>query len=339
MELNHAEEVDYSIIICTYNPDREVFRRCLRAVAGLDRTGLSTETIVVDNNSSPALDEGGLHTAAGVGIPGLRLLREPQPGVVRARITAIRASRGKTIIYIDDDNEPESDYLQALRALEPQFPQVGAWGPGHVTVEYTDGIDPTLESMATQFFQERHETTTRFDNKLEWQDCYPFGTGMCIRREILLRYLEMADAGSVTMEGRTARKLTSGEDTQMVLVGLRDGHAAGVSPVLRLRHLIPARKAQTAYLKRLVYGTSICYETCLLQVFPEREAGLGARIMPPAKFNRKAFKKWVRAGFGLHRRKTFELGSYIGLQEGIYIAAGRPVPVFVNWITRWLQFR
>ncbi len=338
METSKTAQVDYSIVICTYNPEREVFRRCLRAVARLNYEGLTAETIVVDNNSNPALNEAGLRTVA-PGIPGLRLLRETRPGVVQARITAIRASRGRTIVYFDDDNEPESDYLQAHRLLEPQFPQVGAWGPGHVTVEYTDGIDPRLTPFATSAFQERHETATRFDNQLEWQDCYPFGTGMCIQREILLRYLDMADAGSVTLEGRSARKLTSGEDTQMVLVGIRNGYAAGVSPVLRLRHLIPARKANAAYLKRLAYGTSVCYEMCLLQVFPEREAILDSRIMTPAKFNRKSFKRWAAAGFGLHPSKTFELARYIGFHEGIYIAAGRPVPAFVNWVTRLLRFR
>lgn len=331
--------MDYSIVICTYNPDREVFRRCLRAVAALDRTGITSETIVVDNNSQPALEEAALHAAAGAEIPGLRLLRETEPGVVHARITAIRAALGRTIVYIDDDNEPERDYFQAHRALEPRFPQVGAWGPGDVTVEYTDGIDPKLERFATQAFQERHETETRFDNKLEWQACYPFGTGMCIRRDILLRYLEMADAGRVTMEGRTARKLTSGEDTQMVLIGLRDGHAAGVSPSLRLRHLIPARKANAGYLKRLAYGTAVCYESCLLQVFPERGEALPGRLLPPAKFNRKTFKKWVGAGFGLHRRKTFDLAHFIGIREGAYLAAGRPVPGFVSWVARLLRFR
>lgn len=47
--------LDYSIIICTYNPDERLLKRCLSAITQLDISGLRAEVILVDNNSTEPL--------------------------------------------------------------------------------------------------------------------------------------------------------------------------------------------------------------------------------------------------------------------------------------------
>ena len=44
--------IDYSVVICTYNPDEEIFKRCLAAVECLDKTLLKIEILLIDNNST-----------------------------------------------------------------------------------------------------------------------------------------------------------------------------------------------------------------------------------------------------------------------------------------------
>ncbi len=51
-----SEPIDYSIVICVCNPDERLFKRCLDSVARLDISGLTTEVILVDNDSKLPLN-------------------------------------------------------------------------------------------------------------------------------------------------------------------------------------------------------------------------------------------------------------------------------------------
>jgi hypothetical protein len=335
--LVQSEGIDYSLVICAYNPDDGIFKRCLKAVAQLDRTGITTETIIVDNNSRPPLDESALMAEYGNTIPGLRIITEQEQGVQYARIAAIKAARGWRVVYFDYDNEPDPAYLQELKRLNDQYPETGAWGPGDVTVEFTGEVDPVLREYARNAFQERHEHSLQTAAEKEWQSCYPFGTGLCSYRSVLEKYVRLAESGALTLEGRHGKRLSSGEDTQMVLLAIRSGYAAGVAPQLRLRHLVPSARANVPYLKRLAYGTSVCYATCLLQIFPDRKPLLQSRLLTPGRFVRRSLKKWIAAAWGRSVFKTFELAYYIGLNEGVYRALGKETPRPVKWLSNYMK--
>ena len=169
----------------------------------------------------------------------MKIIHVAEPGVKYARMAAIRESRGKYIVYIDTDNEPEPDYLQQLKILNDKYPEVAAWGPGEVTVDFLDGIDKNLESFARPSFQEKHKQELAFDNKPLWQDCYPVGTGLCTFGFVLKEYVREAGLGRFSLPGRKGELLSSGEDTQMILLAISRGFSAGSSPALKLKHLIP----------------------------------------------------------------------------------------------------
>jgi hypothetical protein len=270
-------------------------------------------------------------------IPELRIITEQQQGVQYARMAAIKAARGWRVVYIDYDNEPDPAYLQELKKLNDQYPEVGAWGPGNVTVEFTGEVDPMLKEYARNAFQERHEQRLQTAAEKEWQPCYPFGTGLCSYRSVLEKYVQLAESGALTLAGRHGKRLSSGEDTQMVLLAIRSGYAAGVAPQLRLRHLVPPARANVPYLKRLAYGTSVCYATCLLQVFPDQQPLLESRLLTPGRFVRRSLKKWIAAALGGSVFKTFELAYYIGLNEGVYRALGKEAPRPVKWLSNYMK--
>jgi glycosyltransferase involved in cell wall biosynthesis len=335
--LDQSEGIDYSLVICAYNPDDGIFKRCLKAVGLLDRTGITTETIIVDNNSQPPLNGPALIAEYSSSIPNLRIITEQRQGVQYARIAAIKAARGWRLVYFDYDNEPDPAYLQELKKLNDQHPEIGALGPGDVTVEFTGDVDPMLREYAKSAFQERHEHSLQFATEKEWQPCYPFGTGLCSYRTVLEKYVQLAASGILTLKGRHGKRLSSGEDTQMVLLAIRSGYAAGVAPQLRLRHLVPSARVSVPYLKRLAYGTSVCYATCLLQVFPDRKQLLHDRLLTPGRFVRRSLKKWIVATLSRSAFKTFELAHYIGLNEGVYRALGKEVPRPVKWLGNYMK--
>lgn len=335
MKVNY--EKDYSIVICTYNPEERILSRCLKAVAQLETEYLRTEVILVDNNSKTAVKDLPYVKAHTKDIPFFQVLEVKEQGVKYARMAAIEKAQGKFIVYIDYDNEPAPGYLQELKKLNERFPQVGAWGPGLVTVDFIDGVDKKIENYARTAFQERRDEEVDFSTEREWQPCYPFGTGLCTYAFILKEYIQLAAEGSFTQPGRTGNALSSGEDTQMVLLCIRKGYAAGVSPTLQLQHIIPRSRANRKYLQRLAWGTGVCYEACMLEVFPERKAQLLRRLMSADKFSRQAVKRTINATWHRNPMKKFELVRFLSLNAGIYAALNKPLPATVAGIIKLMN--
>ena len=330
--------VDYSIIICTYNTDERIMKRCLESVAALDREGITTEVILADNNSLTPAESLGFVRQFFSKIPNMKCILVPQQGVKFARMEAIEKSKGKYIVYIDADNEPESDYLQQLKKLNAQFEQVGAWGPGDITVQFIDNVDKSLESYARTAFQERHESSLKTANLLEWQSCYPFGTGLCILSTVLKEYVVLAKQGKFTSVGHKGKVVSGGEDIQMVMLCIKDGYHAGISPALRLNHLISKEKANKEYLKKLAFGTALSFEPALLQVLPERKSILKERSLSSLVFSAKVAKDLATAKIG-NKRKFFEAIQFIGSQAGAYQALGKPLPGFVKKMITSLKLK
>ncbi|RAJ77455.1 glycosyl transferase family 2 [Chitinophaga dinghuensis] len=329
--------MDYSVIICTYNPDVRILQRCLSAITALDTRGLEVEYILVDNNSrTPVVSLLEVQTAIR-DLPRFQVLHVTQQGVKYARIAAIEKSTGNHIVYIDYDNEPATDYLQQLKLLNGAYPQVGAWGPGQVFVDFIDGVKDDIAAYARYMFQERHDSDILFDTSRQWQECYPFGTGLCTNAALLKEYVALATAGHLTLTGRTAEKLTSGEDTQMILHVIRKGFAAGVSPTLQLNHIIPGNRANDHYLRRLTYGTSICYATCLLQVFPEMKQQMLKQLISPGRFIRKTIRQFLSSHWQGSPSKRYQLVQFIGLNSGYYQALNKVIPFPVKHIAKFLQ--
>jgi hypothetical protein len=139
------------------------------------------------------------------------------------------------------------------------------------------------------------------------------------------------------MPERKDKELTSGEDTQLVLLCLSKGYFAGVSPTLQIKHIIPKTRANDKYLQRLAYGTGICYETCLVQVFPKHKNKLKQEIISKSKFSRQTLKKFIEARWSSDPHKIFDLVQFIALNAGVYLALHKPVPALVKRIVKYLK--
>ncbi|HEY0272776.1 MAG TPA: glycosyltransferase [Chitinophaga sp.] len=332
-------DLDFTMIICAYNPEARILQRCLQAVRQLDVRGLTAEVILVDNNSTAPLRTLPYVKAAMEQAPGMQVLLVREQGLSHARIAAIACARGRHIVFFDDDNAPETGYLQGLQALIAAYPEVAAWGPGRVTVDFIDGISPAIMDFARGIFQQRQETEVRFARLPDWQSCYPYGTGLCIRADLLHQYAALAAAGRLTQSGRKGGQLSSGEDLQMVLLCIREGFAAGVAPALRLTHIIPGSRANRRYLERLIYGTYGSYEPSLLQVFPEKRPAVEKQLLPAPVFVRTAIRLWLRAKCSRRPQKTFDLIGYIAREGGRYKAVGKPLLALVRHMAASLQVR
>jgi GT2 family glycosyltransferase len=101
-----------SIVIPSLLERAEGLQACLRSLGELDYPDY--EVIVVDNRPAGA---------APVDLPGVRVVREPRPGISAARNRGLEEARGEVVAFTDDDVEVDSGWLLAIGRRLSEHPE------------------------------------------------------------------------------------------------------------------------------------------------------------------------------------------------------------------------
>lgn len=261
----------FSVIICTFNPDPLIFNRLLTAIDRLQQVYSLCEIIIVDNNSAiPLKDTEATDNFINIG-SNRKVISEPEPGLTNARIAGSKVSVNPWVVFFDDDNEPDENYLSELNILINQYPQVGCWGAGSINVEYIGSVKggKHWSELIRPYFQQRSLNDIYISGNREWSDTSPYGTGLVIRKDLLNEYIKNAQTGVYTLSDRKSGSLSSGGDIQIIFTAIAEGGKIGTSPNLALNHLIKSEKTSLGYLCRLSYGTSSAYLLAYNEVFKD----------------------------------------------------------------------
>lgn len=246
-----------SVILCTYNPRRTYLQRTLDALRSQTLPSGEWEFVLVDNNSQPPLAS----SLQLRGLPSARSIVETEPGFTPALIRGTSEATGDVCVLVHDDNILAPDYLETAQRLACDWPQLGAWG-GQFTAEYEQRPDPHLAPFL-KYLAVSQVKNDRWSNQLYDYDAAPAGAGMCVRSHVLRRWVEQSAGDPRRRElGRRAGGLTSCEDFDIAFTAIDLGLGMGVFQSLNVLHLIPARRVEREYLKRLVEGHA--YSTVLL---------------------------------------------------------------------------
>lgn len=326
--------ISLSVVICTFKPEEQYFRRMLDSLQTLERpVGTNIECVIVDNNSDPPVASRGYVAAFLEASSWVRVVREDRQGLSHARLRGLVETTGKVLVFFDDDNQPDRKYLsQVIHAFE-RYPQVGVWGPGNVEVEFLDAVPRWVDRSCRHMFQERRSEFTEYAClRTPWISSYPAGTGQSVRRDVMERYAARVAEGACTATDRAGNSLASAGDGQIVHTAVLMGLAAGVCPSMRVRHLIPAARCTSAYLSRLCYGVSSSLLPATAESFPEVVRRPEYRPPSWARYHRQKLIAWIRECLttcGPLRRVLS--AARVGDAIGRYAAAGRPVP---RWLDR-----
>ncbi|MGF1463139.1 MAG: glycosyltransferase [Maricaulaceae bacterium] len=288
-----AAPLHLSVILCTYNPRADLIARALRALGAQTLARRRWELIVVDNNSTPALDADRLERLAARPI---RLLREPRQGLVFARACGIAAARASEIVFVDDDNELASDYLDAALRVFHAEPDLGCFG-GVCEGALERGVGRLKRAYLPHLGVREVGDAPLTGSGAAWGLHEPIGAGLCVRANVAEAYRTFVetDAGASGL-GRQGAALLSGEDSLFSRIADVLGYAVGYRPQLFLRHHITARRLTYRYLARLLEGHGVS------QVALRRLGG--ETISPPPRGS-------IWRNFG-HRWRTEGLASALG---------------------------
>ncbi|MGJ3245102.1 MAG: glycosyltransferase family 2 protein [Elainellaceae cyanobacterium] len=194
----------FTVAICTKDrPDN--LSRCLQSLIALqlshenpeqkgDRQDLPRfEILVVDNAPSDQRTHNLI-----TGLPTVRYVQEPKPGLDFARNTALHHARGELLAYLDDDVVVDRHWFDGLQDAWAENPDAGA---------FTGLVLPyELETEAQILFEQRGGFRRGFE-KIRYGQCLPgnplhpcgagiFGAGcnMTFRRDVLLKLGGFDDA-------------------------------------------------------------------------------------------------------------------------------------------------
>ncbi|MFM7425539.1 MAG: hormogonium polysaccharide biosynthesis glycosyltransferase HpsE, partial [Elainella sp.] len=235
--------IAFTVAIPTYNGAQRLPEVLRRLQAQVDLADLSWEVLVVDNNSSD--ETGSVIQAFQTDFPcPLRYLFEPQQGAGAARQLAIRAAQADLIGFIDDDLWPEPDWVMAAYRFGQQHPQSGAYG-SRVSADYEVPPPPKFKRIqAFLAITERGDLPRLYPPS---QRLLPPGAGLVIRKTAWLAAVPIQPPSN-WLKFKRADGNDCGEDISALTYIHRCGWEVWYNPQMQLRHQIPARRLDRAYL-------------------------------------------------------------------------------------------
>lgn len=238
-----------SVVTCTHNPRQNYFDEVLRALRAQTLDARRWEYIVVDNQSAEPV----AHRFDLSWQPNLRLIREEKLGLTPARLRSIRESSGELLVFVDDDNVLDPDYLEQALRVATERGYLGSW---------SGQCRPRFENPPPEWTRRywgnlviREFDHDAWSNLPRLADTMPCGAGLCVRRDVALHYLYLHESGARSFQfDRKGSSLMSGGDNDLAACACPLGHGVGLITALKLTHLIPPERLTEDYLQRLLEG-------------------------------------------------------------------------------------
>jgi glycosyltransferase involved in cell wall biosynthesis len=253
--MSPADTPFISVVLCTRNPDLDTIAKVF---AGLRNQSLARggwELIVVDNGSQPPLATSLAHLIKP--FRHGRVIPEMQPGLTPARLTGIGEARGQILVFVDDDNILDGDFLTTVAKCFSDDNTLTAAGGTVRPLFASPPPDWSAEFFPLLAIKDHGDSVLVVDGDSHkpWPDFAPVGAGLCIRKTAAENYARIIkhDTRRIALD-RKAGLLTSGGDNDMVFTAFRAGGRIAYFPSLGLTHLIPDNRLDPVYLGQLNYG-------------------------------------------------------------------------------------
>jgi Glycosyl transferase family 2 len=296
-----------SIILCTHNPRAEYLNRVLTALQSQTLSLQTWELLLIDNASQNVLSTQVDLTWH----PHARHIREEQLGLTPARLRGIKEATSAILIFVDDDNVLNANYLEIALKISQDLPHIGAWG-GQIQAEFEvpppDWATPYLGFLAIREFEQ-----DKWSNLLHQHESTPCGAGLCVRKAIAEKYADLVchDPKRLNLD-RKGKSLASCGDSDLAFTACDMGWGTGQFTALRLTHLISASRVTTDYLLRLIEG--ITYSLIILDSLrgklPEFE-----QPSPIRRGLRQLYRLWKYTPIERRVKQAIDNGKALAIQE------------------------
>lgn len=293
--------MDLAVIVCTHNPRTNYLTQTLEALKAQTLPVEQWGLLLVDNVSDDPL-QGRWDLSFQ---PRARIVREDELGLTHARLRGIRETNGELIVFVDDDNVLDPDYLEQVLSISEKWPMLGAWGGqirGSFEVEPPDWTREYLGNLAIREFD-----SDRWSNLLHQLETTPFGAGLVIRRQVAEAYRQTvsSDPNRARLD-RTGSNLHSFGDIDIAFTAVDIGLGMGLFTALKVTHLIPPERLSEEYFIELLEKGS--YSRAILDSFR------GRFFSPPPRSLLTRIHEWGHRLRMDGRSRRLELAGRRGLE-------------------------
>jgi glycosyltransferase involved in cell wall biosynthesis len=222
-----------SVVICCYNSAARLPDTLGYLAQQEGRDSMPWEVLVIDNASTDETQQVARTSAEQLGIADrVRILFEGTPGQTFARHCGVQNSIYDLILFCDDDNHLDKNYLlNAMRLMreQPAAGIAGGWNRPRFPFQPGRWIEDQYTALA---IGKRSEA----DNFVSWV----FGAGMVVRRRV---FETLASRGiAQQLSGRTDVFMGTGDDAELCILAQFVGFRIFYSNQLVLDHAISANR-------------------------------------------------------------------------------------------------
>lgn len=296
----------YTVSLCTHNhADR--LARTLAELPSLREPDAAWELLIVDNASSDSTPELLARHVWPVSWQ-VRIVREAKLGIAQARNRAVSEARGEYLIFMDDDETVDPDWLRAFEGVIRQHTP-DAFG-GRIRVLFEDPRPPWLADELLGFLGQLDWGNEA--RRLHDQDT-PLFTGNFGFRKAICQDIGVFDVAL----GRRGAANFGGEDVDFYLRLLQAGYKIWWMPDAIIHHRIQAAKLTRGYFLDLHYRQG--------RTQGARTRGSQSRLPP-----RYLFPQVARA-YGRALAKRLREGSDRSLRQEMNAA------YFTGYLLGWMR--
>lgn len=247
--IENKEALKFSFIVCTYNRAKDL-AKCLESICLQNYENSNFELLVVNNNSTDETTNIIESYKKNYRNINVKNINENTQGISFARNTGVRNAHGEFIIFIDDDETIDNEYLINLSLNLEKYPHTklccGAVIPVYES-EKPKWMSPFTERLiGGAFFINENKA-----KKLKPKN-YP-GTGHTVAsKELFDKY-----GYYNTLLGRKGKKLLGAEDKDMVFRWIENGIDCWFFPNIPVYHHIGKEKLSNSYFDNITYSIGV----------------------------------------------------------------------------------
>jgi len=307
---NRIARKGVSVVICCYNSAKLLPATLEHLSRQKTRKYVDWEVVIVNNASTDNTSE--VAATEWKKYPdckgSLKIAYQPIPGLAAAREKGIEESKYEYIVFCDDDNWLDENFVQNVVRLMRSNSDIAI--AGAETQEVCE-VDPP------EWFHKWKNWSYAVGEQFErpgditWSRGFVWGAGMVLRREALEKLY--GDGFKSLLTDRKGKELASGGDTEICYAMRLAGWRIWYDPELKLKHYMTAPRLKWEYFLKLWkgFGVSTAGLDTYLNLIPEDMIeGNYIQIKKTWEENYSDTKKKLR-DFGSEKVK-----NYASLPEG-----------------------
>jgi glycosyltransferase involved in cell wall biosynthesis len=222
------EKIDISVIICCYNSQNRI-ANTLNYLSNQVIGGLSVEVILIDNNCSDDTVKVASTEWDNLGNPfPLIIVTETIAGLSSARKRGILSASGEIVIFCDDDNWLNHDYLKIAYDIMSANESIGVLAGESRAISNIE-----LPTWFYSYYGHYACGVLAIDSGDVTDRYWVWGAGMVLRNSVMRR---LYSKNSHITNGRTGESLESGDDVEICYWHILDDKILWYDNRLKLQH-------------------------------------------------------------------------------------------------------